>query len=123
MACPVAGLPAVRASGKLPEVRVNDPLKDRKGRVVLAFAPSAADYAGRVELLGSDDLVNWRALASGPLAHERRLGDVIERNRFEVQAPPSFLRVAWNGSAAPQIGAARFEDGQLGVQSARSEGG
>jgi hypothetical protein len=87
------------------------PLKDRKGRLLLVFAPNAPDFAGRVEVLGSEDLVNWRVLATGPLARERRLGgEAIEKNRLELNAPPSFLRVGWNGSPAPQIGAARFEE-------------
>jgi hypothetical protein len=86
-------------------------LRDRKGRLLLVFAPDASDYAGRIEVLGSEDLVNWRSRAHGPLARERRLGgDAIERNRIDLDAPPSFLRVAWNGSAAPRIGAARFEE-------------
>jgi Protein of unknown function (DUF3999) len=87
------------------------PLKDMKGRLVLGFAPNAPDFAGRVEVLGSEDLVNWRALATGPLARERRLGgEAIEKNRVELNAPPSFLRVGWSGSPAPQIGAAHFEE-------------
>jgi hypothetical protein len=85
------------------------PLKDMKGRLQLMFAPSAPDYAGRAEVLGSEDLVTWRVLVSGPLAKERRLGDVIEKGQFELDRPPSFLRVAWAGAAAPQIGVAFFE--------------
>ena len=37
-------------------------LKDIRGRLVLVFAPDAADYAGRVEVQGSEDLVNWRTV-------------------------------------------------------------
>ena len=79
------------------------PLKDLKGRLVLTFSSSAADYAGRVNILGSDDLVFWRPLASGALARSRSLGDVIERNRFELDRPPAFLRVAWTSKDAPDI--------------------
>lgn len=87
------------------------PLKDTKGRLLLMFAADAPDFAGRVEVLGSEDLVNWRVLAAGPLARERRLGgEAIERNRFELNAPPSFLRIGWKGKPAPQIGAVRFEE-------------
>jgi hypothetical protein len=86
-------------------------LKDTKGRLLLVFAPGAADFAGRVEVLGSEDLVNWRVLATGPLARERRLGgEAIEKNRYELNAPPSFLRIGWKGGTAPQIAAARFEE-------------
>ena len=86
-------------------------LKDTKGRLVLVFAPDAPDFAVRVDVSGSEDLVNWRVLATGPLARERRLGgEAIEKNRYELNAPPSFLRVGWKGSPAPQIGAARFEE-------------
>ena len=86
-------------------------LQDRKGRLLLVFAPDAPDYAGRMEVLGSEDLVNWRSLARGPLARERRLGgDAIEMNRIDLNAPPSFLRLAWDGGVVPRIGAARFEE-------------
>ena len=85
------------------------PLKDARGRLLLVFAPNAPDYAGRAQVLGSEDLVNWRVLASAPLAWERRLGDVIEKGRFDLDRPPSFLRVAWAGDAVPRIGGARFE--------------
>ncbi|MGB2817322.1 MAG: DUF3999 family protein [Burkholderiaceae bacterium] len=86
-------------------------LKDRKGRLLLVFAPDAPDYAGRIEVFGSEDLVNWRALASGPLARERRLGgEAIEKNRVDLNAPPSFLRVGWTGTTAPKIGVARYEE-------------
>ncbi len=33
----LAGLPAIRASGKLPEMRVNNPLKDRQGKKTLSL--------------------------------------------------------------------------------------
>ena len=84
------------------------PLKDLKGRLVLRFASSAADYAGRVNILGSDDLVFWRPLVSGALARSRSLGDVIERNRFELDRPPAFLRVAWTSKDVPDIERAHF---------------
>ena len=50
-------------------------LKDAKGRLVLAFAQDAADYAGRVEVQ-----VSWRHIAAGPLTWNRKLGEVVERN-------------------------------------------
>ncbi|HVE88060.1 MAG TPA: DUF3999 family protein, partial [Burkholderiaceae bacterium] len=83
-------------------------LKKLKGRLVLSFATSAEDYADRVEILGSDDLVFWRPLASGPLARSRSLGDIIERNRFALERPPAFLRVAWKSKEAPDIERAQF---------------
>jgi Protein of unknown function (DUF3999) len=84
------------------------PLKDLKGRLMLTFSSSAADYAGRVNILGSDDLVFWRPLASGALARSHSLGDVIERSRFELDRPPAFLRVAWTSKDAPDIDGAHF---------------
>ena len=84
------------------------PLKDLKGQLVLTFASDAPDYAGRIEILGSDDLVFWRAIAAGPLARTRSLGDVVERNRFELARPPAFLRVAWSSSDVPAIERAHF---------------
>ena len=86
------------------------PLKDMGGRLLLRFADSAPDFAGRVQILGSEDLVNWRVLTSGALTHNRRLGDVIEKLRFDLARPPSFLRVTWSGATAPQIAAAGFEE-------------
>lgn len=84
------------------------PLKDLKGRLVLSFASGAEDYAGRVELRGSDDLVYWRPLTSGPLTRSRSLGEVIERNRFALDRPPAFIRVAWTSKEAPDIERAQF---------------
>jgi len=85
-------------------------MKDRIGRLVLTFAPDARDYAGRVHVLGSEDLVNWRSVGQGALAREHRLGEAIEKNRIDLNRPPSFLRVAWSGNVAPQLAAARFEE-------------
>ncbi|MGZ9058623.1 MAG: DUF3999 family protein [Burkholderiaceae bacterium] len=84
------------------------PLKDLKGRLVLTFAPGAVDYAGRVDVLGSDDLVFWRPLTSGALSRSRSLGDVVERNRFELERPPAFLRVSWTSKSAPDLDRAHF---------------
>ena len=86
------------------------PLKDRKGRLVLSFASAADDYAGRIEIRGSDDLVFWRPLTSGPLARSRRLGEMIERNHFALERPPAFLRIAWTSKDAPDIERAQFLD-------------
>ncbi|HKO68926.1 MAG TPA: DUF3999 family protein, partial [Burkholderiaceae bacterium] len=86
------------------------PLKDLKGRLVLTFASAADDYAGRIEIRGSDDLVFWRSLTSGPLARSRRLGEIIERNHFALERPPAFLRVAWTSKDAPDIERAQFLD-------------
>lgn len=83
-------------------------LKDMKGRLVLAFAQDAADYAGRVEVHGSEDLVNWRPVAAGPLTWNRKLGDVIERNKFALERPPSFVRIGWASKDAPMIVGAQF---------------
>lgn len=84
------------------------PLKDLKGRLVLSFSSTADDYAGRVEIRGSDDLVFWRPLASGPLTRSRSLGEVIERNHFVINRPPAFLRIAWASKNAPDIERAQF---------------
>ena len=86
------------------------PLKKLKGRLVLSFASGAQDYADRVEILGSDDLVFWRPLASGPLTRSRSLGDIIERNRFALDRPPAFVRVAWTSKDAPDIERAQFAE-------------
>ena len=83
-------------------------LKDIKGRLVLVFAPDAPDYAGRAEVQGSEDLVNWRSIAAGPLTWNRKLGDVIERNTFALDRPPSFIRVGWASKDAPIIVGAQF---------------
>ena len=93
------------AGGYLIDAR---PLKNLKGRLVLSFAAGAEDYAQRVEILGSDDLVFWRPLATGPLTRSRSLGDIIERNRFALQRPPAFVRVAWTSKEAPDIDGAQF---------------
>ena len=84
------------------------PLKDLRGRLVLSFAAAADDYAGRVEIAGSDDLVTWRPLVSGPLARSRRLGELIERNEFALNRPPAFIRVGWPSKEAPNIERVHF---------------
>ncbi len=84
------------------------PLKDKTGALELVFAADAADYSGRVDVLGSEDLVNWRRLTSGPLARNRKLGDVIERTKLAIDRPPSFVRVAWSTTTAPAITGVRF---------------
>lgn len=84
------------------------PLKDLKGRLVLSFASAADDYAGRVEIAGSNDLVSWRPLASGPLARSRRLGELIERNEFALNRPPAFIRIGWSSTDAPDIERVHF---------------
>jgi len=84
------------------------PLKDLKGRLVLSFASAANDYASRVEIAGSDDLVTWRPLVSGPLARSRRLGELIERNEFALDRPPAFMRVGWSSTDVPDIERAHF---------------
>jgi hypothetical protein len=85
------------------------PLKDMKGRLLLRFGDQAANFAGQAQVLGSEDFVNWRVLASGPLAREGRLGDAVEKARYDLDRPPSFLRIAWSGRDAPQLAGARFE--------------
>ncbi len=75
---------------------------------MLSFASAAEDYAGRVEVRGSDDLVFWRPLVSGPLTRSRRLGEIIERNEFALNRPPAFIRVAWTSKDAPEIARAAF---------------
>ena len=83
-------------------------LKDLRGKLLLSFVTGASDYASRVDVLGSDDLVNWQRLTSGPLTHNRSLGDVIERNAFELNRPPAFLRIAWRSADAPAVERAQF---------------
>ena len=83
-------------------------LKDLKGQLVVSFAADAPNYASRVEILGSDDLVTWQRLVSGPLTHTRSLGDVILRGSFELARPPAFLRIAWRSVDSPAIEHAQF---------------
>ena len=82
--------------------------KDRSGQLSLVFDAGAADFASRVEILGSEDLVNWRPVAGGPLTLNRKLGAPVERTTFALTRPPSFLRVQWTGGTAPQLIGARF---------------
>ena len=100
---PVTATPVI--GGYLIDAR---PLKDLKGALVLAFASDAPDYAGSVEILGSDDLVFWRPIVAGPLARTRSLGEGVERNRFDIARPPAFIRVAWRSNDVPSIERAQF---------------
>jgi hypothetical protein len=89
--------------------------KDLKGRLMLAFGAEAPDFAARVDILGSDDLVNWRVLTRGPLARNQKLGDLIERAGFELARPPSFLRVQWSAVPAPALVGAQFSEHRASV--------
>lgn len=84
--------------------------KDRSGELSLVFDAGAADFASRVEILGSEDLVNWRPVANGPLTLNRKLGEPVERKTFALTRPPPFLRVQWSGGTAPQLMGARFAE-------------
>lgn len=87
------------------------PLKDRQGELRLHFSADAPDYANTVTLSGSDDLVSWRLISSGPLARNRQLGEtVIERASFGLSHPPAFARVLWPPGAAPRLDAASFSE-------------
>lgn len=87
--------------------------KDLSGQLTLMFDADAADYAQRIEILGSDDLVSWRPLVAGPLALNRKLGATVERNAFDLSRPPPFLRVQWAGDVAPHVTSARFTEKSL----------
>ena len=100
-------LPPGQIGGFLVDARL---AKDRSGQLSLVFDTGAADFASRVEILGSEDLVNWRPVASGPLALNRKLGEPVERTKFDLSRPPPFLRVQWSGGTAPQLIGARFAE-------------
>ncbi|HEX4597566.1 MAG TPA: DUF3999 family protein [Burkholderiaceae bacterium] len=85
------------------------PLKDEQGELVLQFAAGAPDYANTATISGSDDLVSWHLLVSGPLARNRQLGGAaVEHSSFELNHPPAFARVQWPAGAAPKLDAASF---------------
>jgi hypothetical protein len=54
--------------------------------------------------------VNWRPVASGPLALNRKLSEPVERRTFDLTRPPPFLRLQWAGGTAPQLVGARFTE-------------
>ena len=85
------------------------PLKDKQGELTLHFAADAPDYASAVTISGSDDMVSWRPLASGPLARNRQLG-AIERGSFDLNHAPAFARVQWPAGTAPGLDAASFSE-------------
>jgi len=86
-------------------------LKDTQGELQLHFSADAPDYANAVTISGSDDLVAWRPLASGPLVRNRQLGEtVIERASFGLSHPPAFARVLWPPGAGPRLDAASFRE-------------
>lgn len=103
----VRGQPSIEIGGYLIDARR---AKDLKGRLTLAFGAEAPDYAARVNILGSDDLVNWRVVTTGPLARNQKLGDLIERAGFDLARPPSFLRVHWSAVHAPALVSAQFSE-------------
>lgn len=81
--------------------------KEIRGEIELGFSDDAPDYTGRIELAGSDDLVNWRTLVDGPLARSRQFGDLFVRNRFAVTRPTAFVRVSWRSAMAPMLASAQ----------------
>jgi hypothetical protein len=78
------------------------------GVLTLRFAPDAADFAGRVQLQASDDLVDWRPLATAPLVRNSEFGDRIERGAVEIPRVPPFVRVTVAGDVMPRLDGARF---------------
>jgi hypothetical protein len=75
--------------------------KGERGELVLQFAPGAPGFAGRVELQGSEDLVEWRLIASGPLVFSQQFAEPFERNVLTLPAVPSFLRVQTSHTVNP----------------------
>lgn len=100
-------LPAGAIGGYLIDARR---LKDRSGQLQLSFAPDAPDFAGRIDILGSDDLVVWRLVKSGSLTLNRKLGEPVEHRAFDIAQPAAFLRLHWVGSDGPDLAGARFSD-------------
>lgn len=78
------------------------------GVLRLKFASTAPDFAGRVQLFASDNLVDWQALGGGALVLSRQFGDLIERGDFEIPRVPPFVRVTWTGDRVPLLEHARF---------------
>ena len=76
--------------------------------LLLDFALAAVDFAARVELLGSEDLVNWQPVGAGALVRNRQFGEAFERGEFDLARVPPFVRLSWQGVAAPQLAGARF---------------
>ena len=105
-------LPPEQIGGFLVDVRR---AKDRSGQLSLhGVRRRRGGFPSRVEILGSEDLVNWRPVASGPLALNRKLGEPVERTKFDLlHVPPPFLRVQWAGGPAPQLVGARSSSARL----------
>jgi hypothetical protein len=99
--------PSGDSGGYLMDLR---PLKDKAGELALEFSADAPDFAGHVNILGSDDLVSWRVLAMGPLAHNRSLGNTVDRATFYLSRPPAFGRISWGYGSAPQLIGAGFTE-------------
>lgn len=83
-------------------------LRNVDGELQLQFAADAPDFAGVINVLGSDDLFNWRPIGGGALVRNRRLGDTIERSTFPLTRVPSFVRLVWPDKQAPRLASARF---------------
>jgi hypothetical protein len=101
---PAAARPA-QAGGYLIDLRA---LQGKHGDLLLRFAGDAPDYASEASISGSEDLVNWRVLSTGPLTRNRQLGEPVERGTFELAAAPAFARVQWPGAEAPTLDSASF---------------
>ena len=90
-------------------------LKDLRGQLVLVLDADAPDYAGTIEIQGSEDLVSWRRVTSGPLTRNRKLGGVIERTAFNLNRPPSFMRIGWASAEIPVLANAQFIEQREGT--------
>jgi hypothetical protein len=84
------------------------PAERAAGTLALEFAADAPDYARRIEILGSEDLVAWHALASGPLTRNRQLDTPVDEHEFAIGSAPSFARIQWPRGEAPRLTGARF---------------
>jgi uncharacterized protein DUF3999 len=103
-------------------------LKDRSGRLTLHFADGAADFAARITLEGSDDLVGWRPLTTGTLARNRHLAQPVERGDFDLARPPAFARISWPATSAtpappvpPALAQATFAEWIIAAAPARPD--
>jgi hypothetical protein len=97
---PAVAAPARAPAAYLLDVRgVAEPLR----RLHLAWSADAPDFSARLTIEASDDLVQWRPVAtSAAVAYLHFGGQAFERADIDVPGVRvQFLRIAWFGQSAP----------------------
>ncbi len=117
----LTGAAQAAAKSGVTDLLIDVRAKDRSlDGLAFDFTADAPDFSAQVEVEASDDLKNWRSLASAaPLAQLRQNGQVLLRRSVEFGAQPAtYLRV--HASTALPLRAVSLRQREPGVEPPRA---